>query len=146
MNTTSHPASPRRVDFTAHLKRERAEPRSRTPWIFRLYDPNDPLYIKPVHRPLYWDRSHGFTGDVRPILRPPRYLRLVEVKHITGHATSTLYRLMKKGLFPHPLEIGPNSVAWREDEVDEWCKTRKPRRRKDGLTVNAANLIGGRDE
>jgi predicted DNA-binding transcriptional regulator AlpA len=29
--------------------------------------------------------------------------------------------------FPQPLELGPNKVAWKESEIDEWLE-RLPRR------------------
>jgi prophage regulatory protein len=60
---------------------------------------------------------------------PIRYLRLVQVRAITGLATSTLYRLMKHGQFPRPVQLGPNIVGWHEQTIVEWCKTRKPRNR-----------------
>jgi prophage regulatory protein len=37
---------------------------------------------------------------------------------------TTVWRLERQGLFPRRIKIGPNSVGWRENEVDEWMKSR----------------------
>jgi len=47
-----------------------------------------------------------------------------EVLARTALANSTLYRLMKDGTFPQSVQIGPRSVAWVEDEVDQWIQQR----------------------
>lgn len=77
---------------------------------------------------------------------PERYLRRNQVEHITGLATSSLYRLVKVGALPKPYQLSSNTVGWKESEILEWCQTRKPRRRKDGLVVDLAALIGGSNE
>ncbi len=38
-----------------------------------------------------------------------------------------IYRDIKAGKFPAPIELGPNSVGWFEDEIDEHLASR-PRR------------------
>lgn len=38
-----------------------------------------------------------------------------------------IWRYIQAGTFPAPIELGPNSVGWYEDEVDEWLASR-PRR------------------
>ena len=43
---------------------------------------------------------------------------------IGGVGTSTLYRWVKEGSFPRPLQIGGKCVRWREDEVETWIATR----------------------
>ncbi len=54
-----------------------------------------------------------------------RGYKLVEER--TGKSRVQLWRDIKAGRFPSPLELGPNSVGWYEDEVDEWLASR-PRR------------------
>jgi len=39
----------------------------------------------------------------------------------------TLWRGVRAGTFPAPMELGPNSIGWFEDELDEWLASR-PRR------------------
>lgn len=36
----------------------------------------------------------------------------------------SLYNWVKKGLFPEPIQIGPNKIGWYEDEVAEWVDDR----------------------
>ena len=37
------------------------------------------------------------------------------------------WRDIRAGTFPAPIELGPNSVGWYEDEIDDWLASR-PRR------------------
>lgn len=46
-----------------------------------------------------------------------RLLRLREVLYITGDSETGLRRKIAAGAFPRPVNIGPRSVAWPEDEV-----------------------------
>ena len=48
-----------------------------------------------------------------------KIIRRSEVLKRTGKATSTIYEQIQKGLFPKPVKLGPRSVGWVEDEVDE---------------------------
>ncbi|MEJ2134576.1 MAG: AlpA family transcriptional regulator [Desulfofustis sp.] len=51
-----------------------------------------------------------------------RLLRLPQVEEKIGLKRSRIYLLMREGRFPRPLKLGPRSVAWRLDEIDEWIK------------------------
>lgn len=44
--------------------------------------------------------------------------RKKKVLERTGHGKTTLYELIKQGLFVPPVNIGGRSVAWPDDEVD----------------------------
>ena len=44
-----------------------------------------------------------------------------------GKSRIQIYRDVKAGKFPAPIELGPNSVGWFEDEIDEFLASR-PRR------------------
>jgi len=50
----------------------------------------------------------------------PRLIRLPEVKHRVGLGRSTIYRWMAEGKFPKPVQLGGYSVAWAEDEIEQW--------------------------
>ncbi|WP_230293780.1 AlpA family transcriptional regulator [Croceicoccus sp. Ery5] len=52
--------------------------------------------------------------------RITRLIRLPEVQHRVGLGRSTIYRWMSEGKFPKPVQLGGYSVAWAEDEVEEW--------------------------
>ena len=47
-------------------------------------------------------------------------LKRREVEAITGLSRAAIYARMKVFTFPLPVRLGPNSVAWRESEVQEW--------------------------
>lgn len=50
-----------------------------------------------------------------------RYLRQPEVLARVGVSYITVYCWEKSGLFPKRKKLGPNTVAWLESEVEEWC-------------------------
>jgi predicted DNA-binding transcriptional regulator AlpA len=47
-----------------------------------------------------------------------------------------LWRDIRAGTFPAPIELGANSVGWYRSEVEEWKRSRP--RRTYGRTVTAA--------
>ena len=51
-------------------------------------------------------------------------LRMAQLTAMLGIHKSTVYRMMEKGEFPRPIRLGPNSVAWRTAEVEEWLASR----------------------
>ncbi len=53
-----------------------------------------------------------------------RLLRRSEVETATQLSRSTIYRLMRAGLFPEPLQIGPRAVRWRESDLLAWLHDR----------------------
>lgn len=40
----------------------------------------------------------------------------------------SLSRWQKNNGFPRPIQLGPNSVAWSEDEVNAWLAARMSKR------------------
>lgn len=53
-----------------------------------------------------------------------RYLRQPEVEELVGVSGTTLWRWEKAGKFPRRRRLGGNVVAWRSDEIAEWCEAR----------------------
>lgn len=51
-------------------------------------------------------------------------IRRKEVEKLTALSRSRIYELMKQGLFPKPVQLGPMSVAWLEIEIHEWIADR----------------------
>lgn len=49
-----------------------------------------------------------------------RLLSLPQVLARVPKSYRTIYRWMEQELFPRAYKIGPNSVAWRESEIDQW--------------------------
>ena len=59
--------------------------------------------------------------DGRKVIREP----VVQKK--TGKSRTQRWRDIRKGVFPAPIELGPNSIGWFEDEIDQWLATRTRR-------------------
>jgi predicted DNA-binding transcriptional regulator AlpA len=67
------------------------------------------------------------TEQTAPPTRDGRLLRWPQVREIVGLSRTTVWRLQKAGLFPDPIEVSVNRVAWRERDVEAWCADRAPR-------------------
>jgi prophage regulatory protein len=52
------------------------------------------------------------------------FLRLPEVKTVTGLSKSSLYALIPANSFPAPVQLGPRTVAWVKAEVKQWADER----------------------
>ena len=76
--------------------------------------------------------THEQPSD-RPALM--NVLRLPAVLKRTGLSRMTIYRLENRGAFPQRVQLSPNSVGWRESEVDEWVRTRAAPTRSPELGV-----------
>ena len=53
-----------------------------------------------------------------------RLLRREEVQVRTALSRSSLYRLMRAGLFPEPNRVGPRAVRWRAGEIESFLAAR----------------------
>lgn len=50
-----------------------------------------------------------------------RLIRVKDVQNITGVSKSSIYDLMKRGLFPKQIKLsGGKSVAWLELDIVRW--------------------------
>lgn len=56
--------------------------------------------------------------------RNSRFLRLPEVKALTGLGKTTIYALQAIGDFPHSSRISPNCVGWDLAAVIDWRQAR----------------------
>lgn len=52
---------------------------------------------------------------------PVEFIKLPEVKKISGLGTTTIYKLANEGLFPSQVQLGARSVAWVRAEVQQWA-------------------------
>jgi prophage regulatory protein len=52
------------------------------------------------------------------------FLRLPELKSVTGLSKSSLYALIRAKTFPSPVQLGPRTVAWVRSEVRQWAAER----------------------
>ena len=65
------------------------------------------------------------TIQLNDALKVLRYWHLVDLG-ITNNRM-TLNRWIERGHFPAPIQLGPNSIAWRASEVQEWLDNRSSR-------------------
>ena len=52
-------------------------------------------------------------------------MRRPAVQAATGLSRSGLYAAMARNDFPKPVQLGPQSVAWRQSEVQAWIASRE---------------------
>lgn len=52
------------------------------------------------------------------------YIKLPEVRRISGLSTTTIYRMAVAGDFPKQRKLGVKAVAWVRSEVELWANTR----------------------
>ncbi|MBM5460247.1 AlpA family phage regulatory protein [Pseudomonas sp. P66] len=52
------------------------------------------------------------------------FIKIAEVRRITGLGTSTIYERMLAKEFPGQVKLGPKAVAWIKSEVQAWVKER----------------------
>lgn len=52
------------------------------------------------------------------------FLRLPEVRLLTGLSKTSLYALIRENNFPAPVRLGPRAVAWVRSEVRQWAVER----------------------
>jgi len=53
-----------------------------------------------------------------------QFLSLPRVLEKTDMKRSTLYAYVKAGIFPAPVQLGPNQSRWVASEVEEWMHSR----------------------
>lgn len=56
--------------------------------------------------------------------QPIEFIRLHEVKKLTGLSTATIYRMAASGKFPKQVKLGEHAVAWVKAEVLQWGQER----------------------
>lgn len=57
------------------------------------------------------------------------FLRLADVKLMSGLSKSSLYALIRAKSFPAPVQLGPRTVGWVRSEVQQWAAERIEDRR-----------------
>ncbi len=53
-------------------------------------------------------------------------MRCEEVLTAVGISRATLYRRIKDGTFPRPIQVGPRCVRWKASDLAEW-QDQRPR-------------------
>src|ERR1017187_3116600 len=68
----------------------------------------------------------GGAGMISTMQNTPavRFLRLPEVKLITGLRKTAIYERIKNGTFPTSIPLGGRAVGWIESEIIKWVADR----------------------
>jgi len=61
---------------------------------------------------------------ISDVLEDLSFLRLPEVKAITGLSKTSIYELIRSSAFPAPIRLGPRAVAWVRSEIRQWAVER----------------------
>jgi prophage regulatory protein len=54
-----------------------------------------------------------------------KYLRAQELAALLAVHRTTLWRWVHDGHLPHPVRLGPNTVAWDCTQIDAWLAARE---------------------
>lgn len=73
-----------------------------------------------------------------------RILRPTAAAAKLGISRMTLYRLEARGEIPPRLTLGAHSVGYREDQLDQWLRTRPAARETDGTRAPTGRGDPGR--
>lgn len=57
-------------------------------------------------------------------MQPKKILRLPETCDRTGLGKSSIYAKIKTGDFPQPVRLGPRSIGFLEENINNWIETR----------------------
>ncbi len=53
-----------------------------------------------------------------------RIIRAKKVSEQVGKSRVQIWRDVRAGEFPAPIQLGPNSIGWYEDEIADWLASR----------------------
>ncbi|MDH4319523.1 MAG: AlpA family transcriptional regulator [Desulfobulbaceae bacterium] len=52
-------------------------------------------------------------------------LRISEVKRVTGLCRSSIYQMMKDGIFPQSISLGHRAVGWMTCDIRNWLEAKR---------------------
>lgn len=68
------------------------------------------------------------------------FLRLPQVKAVTGLSKTSLYALIRAKSFPPPVHLGPRTVAWVGAEIKQWAAERVLTSRSSPLPLGSKRI------
>jgi len=78
----------------------------------------------PPKKPSDREQMDAGSSALPNALEEVSFLRLPDVRMVTGLSKSSLYALIRANSFPAPVRLGPRTVAWVRSEVKEWAAER----------------------
>lgn len=52
-------------------------------------------------------------------------LRRADLTPATGLSVATIYRMIGRGTFPKPVQLGLKAVGWPRADIDAWMQSRR---------------------
>ena len=86
--------------------------------------PARPQQSTPKKMPHSQKPSVATPNQTSDILDDVSFLRLPEVKAVTGLSKTSIYDLIREKSFPAPVRLGPRAVAWVKSEIRQWAVQR----------------------
>ena len=89
-----------------------------------------PIYKTPTFEPIRGSavstrlEPHQTVNKSSSIMDDVTFIRLPEVKAVTGLSKTSLYELIRANSFPAPIHLGTRTVAWVAAEVKQWAAER----------------------
>jgi prophage regulatory protein len=86
-----------------------------------------PMYKTPSFEPIHGSaistrlEPHQTVNKSPGVMDDVTFIRLPEVKAVTGLSKTSLYALIKEKSFPAPVRLGPRAVAWVKSEIRQWA-------------------------
>jgi prophage regulatory protein len=99
--------------------------------------PVRPQQFVPQNSPESQNHSDASLIGTSDTLDDVSFLRLPEVKMVTGLSKSSIYALIRADSFPAPVRLGPRTVAWVKSEIKQWATERVLTSRS--LTLHPSN-------
>jgi prophage regulatory protein len=76
-------------------------------------------------------------------MKTQRLIRFREVQEKVGLSRTTIWRAERDGKFPNRKQIGKNSIAWLETDIDAWIESKivglTPAVKNENETLEACN-------
>ena len=72
---------------------------------------------------------------------PRKIIRDKVVTERTGKGRVQRWRDIRAGTFPAPIQLGPNSIGWYEDEIADWLASRPRRTYSAGSAIALLLLV-----
>src|SRR6202011_4595778 len=84
-------------------------------------------------------RSHEHLALGPPPAAPSAIIRGRKgILNVIPKSRAHIWRVIGAGLFPEPIDLGPNSIGWRQADIEKWIASR-PRRHYGARAATAAD-------
>lgn len=86
--------------------------------------PGPPQQLNQKKLPRSQKRAEASPNGTSHALDDVSFLRLPEVRAVTGLSKTSLYAQVREKSFPAPVRLGRRAVGWRKSEVRQWAVER----------------------